>query len=1189
MYRKMLIVGLGGSGGKTLRFLKRDLRKWLAQPSRANPDAYWSGGIPEGWQFLHIDSPTIADGLEAGGDVLGDREYVGLVGKGVELRSVMNTLDGVPGGAQDLTSWRVDHYKVKVPIQIGAGQMRAVGRSIGLAYSETMRRRLEQTIARLRESGVQPELNRLYEHVHGKPASGGSPDPFTIVVSSLAGGTGAGLLLDVFDILRSLNPVYGENTIGLYYTPDAFPASAGGGVHPNSLGAISEVLNGAWWNGNDVEDPRTLDFVPSKQSRITNHLARLVNPLRTTGAHCNFLIGGTNAEDVQMGIDAGLFEMVGGALLSWVTDEKVQQQFVAYMVANWQMLAQENAPPPNDTDVLVNKGSMAEWGMPAFNALGFARVSVGTDYLRRYAARMIARESAFHLSEAHLHGERAQTIRDRGISNPSRIVELLVEAETDRFMRAMDVFGRFDPTSGESFDIGDQVRMDLLPSDLVTAFEDQMERIRQEVKDRRLNAGGWAVELEPLLEDARDQLEQEIRRGLPRSVDSWLRQATDAVTRAVEGEAGEHGVLVARGLVERLRSHILDPNDGIVVELVRRGSDFRSYAMTSTMVAYVSQQLSDTIGDGKAGIENVNVSDVIRTSLNYAWGGVEAEQCDRAALLLESFASGFLRPVSDALQNGNATLVSAEGELQGWPAWSEGRPPSDLEPPRSEFTVIETHEFYGEFQRLMAATYSEESRAGQGVLDARRDVRSDVGCGRSLRKQLADAPGTNDAALELRALTMLVFESEWRPGYDVTGGSSSAQPARVRLRVTPAELEDRATHWLSRRGYPFQQYLDQDLRSYTRSPDGLEDGSSVYQERQSRVLSKLDQAVAAAAPLVQLDNLLMPLVHPALGSEPSERYLINLSSLPFRAHPLESRITERMLNSVYGGGGDKGRKDEFDKILTQDSDLRYVDVISSLKKPIYPYVVSSLMNPIVMAWNRGSVSRTSFWSLRRSRPLREFIPAPQAHIRAMLRGWFTADALGLLRMDGHRVAVVVDAAGASPRFVDFPFPPLEPSTAPDHEDWDRPMYVLESLATAMLEVSRTHRLDPFLPYIALRDLGVSDPTQEQILKYRRVNPVLQAWLETGQVPSFIDTGAEATGALSRLPDAEARVVAMLARFKDMQSDLERRTSAYLEDVKNQPTTLSEPPLWPGLRDEIFVALEALIRALDTHKRSLKVE
>jgi hypothetical protein len=54
----MLLIGLGGSGGKTLRFLKRDLRRWLAQPSRVNPDQYWTGGIPDGWQLLGVTAAT---------------------------------------------------------------------------------------------------------------------------------------------------------------------------------------------------------------------------------------------------------------------------------------------------------------------------------------------------------------------------------------------------------------------------------------------------------------------------------------------------------------------------------------------------------------------------------------------------------------------------------------------------------------------------------------------------------------------------------------------------------------------------------------------------------------------------------------------------------------------------------------------------------------------------------------------------------------------------------------------------------------------------------------------------------------------------------------------------------------------------------------------------------------------------
>ena len=56
MYRRVVFVGLGGSGGKTLRFLKRDLRHWLTEHNWPE-----SRGIPEGFQFLHIDTPTVQD------------------------------------------------------------------------------------------------------------------------------------------------------------------------------------------------------------------------------------------------------------------------------------------------------------------------------------------------------------------------------------------------------------------------------------------------------------------------------------------------------------------------------------------------------------------------------------------------------------------------------------------------------------------------------------------------------------------------------------------------------------------------------------------------------------------------------------------------------------------------------------------------------------------------------------------------------------------------------------------------------------------------------------------------------------------------------------------------------------------------------------------------------------------------
>ena len=57
MLRPFLIIGVGGSGGKTLRGIKYQLELKLQQVG-------WKSGIPAAWQFLHFDTPTAQDGVD---------------------------------------------------------------------------------------------------------------------------------------------------------------------------------------------------------------------------------------------------------------------------------------------------------------------------------------------------------------------------------------------------------------------------------------------------------------------------------------------------------------------------------------------------------------------------------------------------------------------------------------------------------------------------------------------------------------------------------------------------------------------------------------------------------------------------------------------------------------------------------------------------------------------------------------------------------------------------------------------------------------------------------------------------------------------------------------------------------------------------------------------------------------------
>lgn len=248
MYRRILFVGLGGSGGKTLRFLKQDLRQWLTQVGWALDDP-----IPEGFQFLHIDTPTAEDGADITNvRMLDDNEYVGLIGPNVTLTAVVH---GIDNGANYLETagWRVDPAAIHVGIQKGAGQYRAVGRTIAVSQIQQLTQGLKGAISKVNSKKAVSDSSKLWDSAKNKDKQD-QQAPLTVVVSSLAGGTGAGLLIDVCDILRMLEPTWGGSSIGILYTPEVFsninPAYTGG-VQPNSLAAFTELLNGYYLKGTD--------------------------------------------------------------------------------------------------------------------------------------------------------------------------------------------------------------------------------------------------------------------------------------------------------------------------------------------------------------------------------------------------------------------------------------------------------------------------------------------------------------------------------------------------------------------------------------------------------------------------------------------------------------------------------------------------------------------------------------------------------------------------------------------------------------------------------------------------------------------------------------------------------------------------------------------------------------------------
>jgi hypothetical protein len=1151
MYRRMLFVGLGGSGGKTLRVLKRDLRERLN-------DAGWDGPIPKGWQFVHIDAPTVPDGLRKGGGSLDESEYLGLIGEGVDYYTVEGRNDHIPNIDRELLGWRVDGQAVRVPLTMGLGQFRALGRAVALCYAEPIKERLSLSMRRLNNPDTVAELGNLYEVVNGAAPVVASPPPIVVVVSSLAGGTGAGLVIDVCDILRSLESTWASKSIALLYTPEVFLSLPSGdieGIQPNSLAAISEVLNGLWWHGG-MQDSQ----VPRKTFAALRAVG-LPNQIPHSGPYCSYLIGSTSAAGVQFTNYDELFETVGAALVSWVSDKEFQQEFIATTIGNWEQSARGNQPM---IDVLVNTGSApVEPGFPAFSALGFSRVSLGLKFLERYSSRRIAKDAAMFLVNAHLTNAEAQAmIGARKVVDPEQLANELA----DRYLGWFLDRSLLEERGPEK----NQIVECLTPSDSANEWNTAFSR----AKGLSLLVGShpireWAYAIDSGIEQATEAYFKSMTRLVQDRVNSWITDRPRQILAVVEEAIARFGLRVAAAIVRKSAGILRDPVSGIVGELRVERDTFQSYAQASRWQEQVRLKL-DVNGNSKIDSENDSIDAAITEGLRYSLCVANAHICDRSAALVDDFAGGFLSPLARSIEDAANLLDLEIDAVNDWPNWATGLPPQDLCPPRSEWTLIEPEEFASIFTEKLADTFSSGGDRS-AVDDHQRKTRDAVISGGFIRMLADQSP---DAYQRVQYLELVAVTQSWAADFGLTQKPEPRREAIFKVRVSPDQLSERATEWLNRPGTPFQLLLATDLRTYTAHEQNQVATASPteYEARRRQFIEKFTAAINAASPLVGLDPNLTPRIHPSLTSGGSVKFKRDVSLVPFRGHPLEEQVETLLETTCYAGRGDN-----LQRMMVGSSKVPYIDIISQLDNPVSPLVVQSLMRPISQAWAGARDSGTaigSFWSMRRGRNLREFVPVPQEHLAAMIRGWFTGKLLGLIRGElGQAISIVRDPRDPTPRWVTFPHPTL--TEARDRRD-QLPV-VLESLTLAYAEVGTAQSLAPLMPYQALRDFGSSMASAtSELYSYKSLNPVLRQWLRTGEVPNaaLIQNYTGARKEICASSEEERR--SNLEKFLTTQiHDYNSKYESHLHAVRSDRSLLGRAPFWPDLKDEIVRALEEI--------------
>jgi hypothetical protein len=1003
--------------------------------------------------------------------------------------------------------------------------------------------------------------------------------PIVVVVSSLAGGSGAGLINDVCDLLREIDPSAGES-FGILYTPDVFSdlKKKGdiktGGMQPNSLAAISEILNGYWWHGGAGATEVT---IPTKKSTLMT-AAGAVGEVKRTGPAYPFLVGKKNSSGISYNENVQLFEIVGAALTSWVTDVTVQQKLISYAQSNWRNDAIELKVSRH---ALVNKGSttLNEFGLNPFSALGFSRVSLGNRYFKNYASERIAREAVQFLAHNFEAGGAAQILRTQQPQITSaELIDRQAEDRVELFMRNCGLFP-IDKDVNQKYHFATDPFIEaeslIRPEGLDTFYYECLEMAVDQVSYQgEYVASDWISWIVPAVSDAALQFEAKCSPLVEENLVKWVESQPDAVLNHVITLIGDVGIQVAEAVIGKMVKRITAPNDGVVFRLKELTVDQTVYAQQGYWSGLVKTTYEGKTKKIAAGALARQACESALTAAIYA-SGIRMKQV--TIDLLEQFVQGFLIPLQQTLAAEVMKQSGQTGKVSDWPNWpdhgSKGSLSAASTPPMSEYTVIDHVKFPEIFDELLSMTIP--GLAGQDEM-RRHYVRSEV-----LRGEFLEAKGNQDPRdiEKLSRLRPIRISSVWWPNVSQhLSASRMVSTVSFAIGLDASSIQGRALEWLDQNDTPFKRLIDSSLRSYLDPKDTKNIGVSLgaFQDRHATFLAQFQTAISASQPLVELDTQLMAVMYPG-QSHP--KLTVEVSSLPFEGHDLQ----EVLSNELKKLKGDENVSGYF----KTDSQINHVDITTRLSGPYPVFAISSLLMPIAQTWNAlNDNDRADFWDKRRARPLNEFIPAPQEHILCMLRGWFIGRCLGLVAKsprteEGGTFYVVPRGKSTALTKMELPKKFLSHS-----DDWgDEPALVLESLGLAYVQVGLENTFEALAGYINLLELGRSGSGLQQgdLSDYAELADFVTSWINSGAIN--LESEFKSSEPLILNEDVKAdstpreRQRVLWETLQATRKKYETEFAKYKEKTAISSNALSLAPYWPSMYWLIDTALGQLIKKL----------
>jgi hypothetical protein len=1031
-----LLVGIGGSGGKTLRAVRDALELKLNVLG-------WKNGIPGAWQFLHIDTPLKQDGASFKAKFLPNECYAGLSQAFASYSNLTTNLEArTPAQSRDRVMRQLPNPKqVTIDLQIGAGQYRAVGRAAVMARLDHVAREAKAAAARMSDSSNVGELNELQTLLTGRPAAGAKTTPQLIIVSSVAGGSGAGQYLDVIDAIKAALPgqPWAQQSIGFLYAPDVFMDVAGNAaVSSNALATISETTNGQW---NHELDSSVVDAYSGQGLTISS--TGMMTEI--SGVKYPVIVGMKN-DNMSFVDQDDVYLSMAQTIAAFMTIADFQDDLVAYWKANFHV---QSANVANLTGLTKNA-----LNVPTFSAMGFGRVTLGNEKFALYTRERIARSIIDRLLNAHVIISGDPTFKTQSAE------EMIASQAQDAMIRFFADSG-FDEESEDKNQVIDamvdkEIRARLRET-LISQVRDEVYAAANPKTDGH-EAGQWVE----LLVAARNRFapsaitnDAEIR---GRKFADWLTAAPKQLLKTVERYAVSNGLPVTAELLGLLRDSVARAAKELEDEALRGAN------AVGLLASYVNEKIAaGGLGVLRRGSDPVNAA-LERIGDSFLWEADAINKRECAALLREAQKdfleplTKYIRAVSTALQANTVAPTNSEGlenDFETWPGFDSSSVPPKYDATSNEKMLLPPSKFPGEFNQLFEATYPDAATAANAVVEALPDV-------------LAINPAD--------PTPFLVQTQAWVPSSTVGTLASASTPSKgnFSLPQDPLDYLERAEKWMTRVGTPFGEHFLLTIDKWL--DPKYAGGPAVVTQRESDFMTQLQAALKASSPLVEINPTMMNLVHNA----PAPGVTILSSPIPFASgSPMYNRISQMLADFPNFESASRGGVAGAFKDISTTS----VEFFQVYSHGVLPAVMASVMEPISQAWNGAKVSkdgRDGFWQWKRARLLHEAIPLDLDAIKQIIRGWYVAQGFIEIHLDTSDLAngpklSVFDSAHSSK--LAFPHPLLYSGPL---QEIDYLAAVLQSTVLIYPLANATGSLDHVAAYQRLMELG--DLTEGSDLK-----------------------------------------------------------------------------------------------------------